>query len=64
MAQELANIALDNKIQEATFVVNTPLPAITLDVNKSYGTFHIVAGAFRIETNCDRKLRQLKRLGL
>jgi len=63
LAQEKANIALDSKIQEATFVVNTPLPAITLDVNKSYGNFHIVAGAFRIEANCDRKLRQLKRLG-
>jgi hypothetical protein len=63
LAQEKANIALDNKIQEATFVVSSPLPAITLDINKSVGNYHIVAGAFRIEANCNRKLRQLKRLG-
>lgn len=63
LAQEEANNALDTKIQEATFVVSSPLPTITLDVNKSAGNFHIVAGAFRIEANCDRKLRQLKRLG-
>lgn len=63
LAQKQATIALDTKIQEATFVVSSPLPAITLDVKKSSGNFHIIAGAFRIEANCDRKLRQLKRLG-
>ena len=63
VAQTKARIALDNQIQEATFLVNTPLPAITIDIKKPSGSFHIVAGAFRIETNCDRKLRQLKRLG-
>ena len=47
LAQEKANIALDSKIQEA--VSNTPLPAITLDVNKSYGNFHIVADALELK---------------
>ncbi len=63
LAQEEANVALSQKIQEATFVVSTPLPAITLEVENFVGKYHIVAGAFRIEANCDRKLRQLKRLG-
>lgn len=63
VAQEEANIALGVKIQEATFVVSTPLPAITLNVGNPVRNYHIVAGAFRIKTNSERKLRQLKRLG-
>lgn len=63
LAQEEANNVLDNKIQQATFVMNTPLNAVTLEVEQSLGNFHIVAGAFRVEANCNRKLRQLKRLG-
>jgi hypothetical protein len=63
VAQEKARIALDNQIQEATFLVNTPLPAITIDIEKSSGNYHIVAGAFRVKANSERKLRQLKRLG-
>ena len=63
LAQEQANMALDNKIQEATFVMSNPLPAVTIEVTNTSGNFHIVAGAFRVEANSDRKLRQLKRLG-
>ena len=63
VAQEKARIALDNQIQEATFLVNTPLPTITIDIEKPSGSFHIVAGAFRVKANSERKLRQLKRLG-
>jgi hypothetical protein len=63
VAQEKARIALDNQIPEATFLVNTPLPAITIDIEKSSGNYHIVAGAFRVKANSERKLRQLKRLG-
>ena len=63
LAQEEANMALDNKIQEATFVMSNPLPAVTLEVTNTSGNFHIVAGAFRVEANSDRKLRQLRRLG-
>ena len=62
-AQEKARIALDNQIQAATFLVNTPLPAITIDVEKPSGNYHVVAGAFRVKGNSERKLRQLKRLG-
>ena len=63
VAQEKARIALDNQIQEATFLVNTPLPTITIDIEKPSGSFHIVAGAFTVKANSERKLRQLKRLG-
>lgn len=44
LAQEEANMALDNKIQEATFVMSNPLPAVTLEVTNTSGNFHIVAG--------------------
>jgi predicted 3-demethylubiquinone-9 3-methyltransferase (glyoxalase superfamily) len=62
LAQEEAEKQLDTKIQQATFSLN-PLPAITLNVTKQTGNYHIVAGAFRVEENCDKIISQLKELG-
>lgn len=59
LAQEEATQQLDSKIQQATFNLN-PFPAITLNVTKQTGNYHIVAGAFRVEENCDKKISQLK----
>ncbi|MBA6151886.1 HU domain-containing protein [Gelidibacter maritimus] len=63
MAQEEANEQLDVKVQEATFVIENPLPAATLKVEKQQGKYHIIAGAFRIEENSDKKVEQLQELG-
>ena len=63
MAEESAQEQLDGKIQEATFIIDNPLPAITLNVERQSGNFHVVAGAFRIEANCNKKLKELKDLG-
>jgi nucleoid DNA-binding protein len=63
LAQELANISLDAKIQEATFVIENPLPAVIVSLKKQVGSFHIVAGAFRVEGNSNKKMQQLKDLG-
>ena len=63
LAQEEANEQLDAKLQEATFVINNPLPAASLTVDKQTGKFHIVAGAYRIEANSNKKVEQLKDLG-
>ena len=63
MAEESAQEQLESKIQEATFIIDNPLPAITLTVLKQTGKYHIVAGAFRIESNSEKKLRELKDLG-
>jgi len=63
MAQEEANKEIDSKIQEATFIIDNPLPSITLNVTKQSGNFHVVAGAFRVEENCDKKLKELRELG-
>lgn len=59
LAQEQATQQLENRIQQATFNLN-PLPAITLNVVKQTGNYHIIAGAFRVEENCDKKIVQLK----
>ena len=63
MAQEEAFQQLDNKIQQATFVIDNPLPSVTFNVTKQTGNYHIVAGAFRIEENCDKKFEQLQAEG-
>lgn len=63
LAQEEARQQLDTKIQEATFVIENPLPAVTFNVTKQRGNYHIIAGAFRVEENCDKKIEQLKAEG-
>ncbi len=63
IAQEEATEQMENRIQEATFIIDNPLPAVTLNVAKQSGNFHIVAGAFRVEQNCNTKLKELQELG-
>ncbi|GGH38093.1 sporulation protein [Mangrovimonas yunxiaonensis] len=64
VAQETAHKQLEHKIQEATFVIDNPLPAVTLNaVKKQTGKYHIIAGAFRVEENSDKKVSELKALG-
>ncbi len=64
LAQEEANQQLEHKVQEATFVIDNPLPAATLSVEqKQTGNYHIVAGAFRMEANSDKKVNQLRTQG-
>lgn len=50
---------LDKKIQEATFVIENPLPSITLNVTKETHNYHVIAGAFREPENAEKKLQQL-----
>ncbi|GMN10113.1 SPOR domain-containing protein [Croceitalea sp. MTPC9] len=56
-------------IQEATFFDTTPLelPPINLKIDKKEvltgPQHHIIAGAFRIKQNADKKVKQLERLG-
>lgn len=63
LVEQQAQEKVDKKIQEATFVIDNPLPEITLTVAKPLGNYHIVGGAFRFEENCDKKLDELKSLG-
>jgi nucleoid DNA-binding protein len=57
--KEKADALVENQIQEATFIISDPLPALNISVPKQYGKYHIVAGAFRIEANAYKKLDQL-----
>lgn len=57
---------VQNKIQEATFFIQTPMPAVTLSVkaNKEANEaaklpYHIMAGAFRSEANAQKIYDQL-----
>ena len=63
LAQENANTQLEAQIQEATFVIDNPLPALTLTLTKQTGRYHIIAGAFRVEENSNKKVEQLKSQG-
>lgn len=73
-----ADQEIENRIQEATFEISNPLPAINLNIikgkentttttsevsNTTLGSFHIIAGAFRIASNADNKVQKLKAQG-
>lgn len=62
-ALEEANKQLDVKVQEATFIIENPLPAVHLELEKQSGKYHVVAGAFRIEANSQKKVEQLRAKG-
>src|SRR5690554_79571 len=61
--RQKAHSLVENHIQEATFVIGSPLPAVNLHLVKHTGNYHIVAGAFRIEENADKKMDQLREEG-
>lgn len=61
--KEKADALVDNEIQEATFVIENPLPALNFSIDKQTGKYHIIAGAFRIEENARKKIRQLTAKG-
>lgn len=58
-----ANSLVENQIQEATFVIENPLPVVNLRLPKHSGRYHIVAGAYREEANADKKVEQLRQRG-
>jgi hypothetical protein len=62
LAEQEAYEKLDSQIQQATFNLN-PFPTITLNLTKQTGNYHIVAGAFRVEANCHKKIKQLRAEG-
>ena len=58
-----ANLEIEKRIQKATFNINTSLPVVKLPIRKQYGSFHIIAGSFRLEENSLRMISQLKKKG-
>lgn len=75
--QELvAQQEITSQIQQASFNILNPLPAITLTVEKNYNTeeeetefvtesfkYHIIAGAFKDTENADKKVNILNQKG-
>jgi len=56
---------VQNKIQEATFFIENPVPAVavTLTVKEEKMSYHIMAGAFRDEKNAQKKFKELSSQG-
>ena len=66
MVNQEAQEIISRNIQEATFFNSKPfeLPVLTLEVSKKQvGRHHIIAGAFRVEENANKKVRQLRGKG-
>ncbi|NAS31680.1 SPOR domain-containing protein [Flavobacteriaceae bacterium R38] len=65
LVEQKAQEKVEKTIQQATFFDAQPvlLPSIELDVKKEGRTHKIVAGAFRIEANAQRKVQELKNKG-
>ncbi|CAM2872623.1 HU domain-containing protein [Flavobacterium frigoris] len=54
---------VNTKIQEATFFIKSPMPAVTLSIKESKMSYHIMAGAFREEANADKIFKRLSNQG-
>lgn len=50
---------VEQKIENATFIITEPLPTLNLEVDRIKKSFHVIAGAFRFPDNADRKVKQL-----
>jgi len=62
--EESVQKEIENKIQQATFVIETPdIEPITLVVKEEKLKFHIVAGAFKEEKNAEKSLKNLIKEG-
>ncbi|MEM9077851.1 MAG: SPOR domain-containing protein [Bacteroidota bacterium] len=64
--QKDAQKEVSRLIQEATFFNGKPLelPAVNITLSKKQrGKHHVIAGAFRIEKNAEKKVAQLKKKG-
>ncbi|MCF6296403.1 MAG: hypothetical protein L3J08_00195 [Flavobacteriaceae bacterium] len=51
---------INQKIENATFVITKPLPTLNLDITAQKQNYHVIAGAFRFPKNAIKKVNQLK----
>ncbi|UOK43203.1 MULTISPECIES: SPOR domain-containing protein [Flavobacterium] len=64
MVEKAVQQKVENKIQQATFFIENPLPAVTLNVSENTKKpYHIVAGSFRNEQNATKIFNEIKTLG-
>lgn len=64
-AQQQAHREVERTIQEATFFDTTPIemPAVTLELHQAPLKYHIIAGAFRVEANAQKRITELENRG-
>lgn len=63
IVEQSVQMKVQNKIQEATFFIENPVPAVTLTVKEVKMSYHIMAGAFRDERNAQKIFNQLSNQG-
>lgn len=63
LVEESVQKKVEDKIQEATFFIESPLPPVKLNIKEDKFSYHIVAGAFRNESNADKVFKKLSNKG-
>lgn len=64
MVEKAVQEKVQHKLQEATFFIENPLPAVTLNIKENAKKpYHVVAGSFRNQANADKIFNELKTLG-
>ena len=63
MVEKSVQKQVETKIQEATFFIESPLPAVKLNIKEDKFSYHVVAGAFRNENNADKVYKKLSAKG-
>jgi len=66
LVEQAVQEKVQQRIQEATFFIDNPLPAVAISVKEDAPKilpYHVVAGAFRSEANAQRAVGQLKAKG-
>lgn len=63
IVQQTVQKKVQDKIQEATFFIESPLPAVKLNIKEEKLVYHIVAGAFRNEENAQKIFEKLSAKG-
>ena len=59
IVEQRVQAQVNQKIQAATFFIETPLPAINLNIAETIKPYHIVSGAYREQQNAEKALQQL-----
>lgn len=66
LVEQAVQEKVQNRIQQATFFIDNPIPAVTLPVKEAAPEkmpYHVVAGAFKSPANADKAVRQLQAKG-
>lgn len=63
LVQHQVEKEVNDRIQQATFFIENPLPDVVMPVKETHKPYHIIAGAFREERNARRVVARLTAAG-